>query len=165
MKAKWQDPEYRAKMQERDKRREELRLADPEKFSRLGVPNGLRKDEANKLWAIAAEQADKVVKILKAKGELPSVPEPAKGSRGTVMTATVPPTTVAATAAIVVPETDDEMAEAVLREMFKVAFGPTGMRPKLQALNTIMKYTRLPPASVLKLAMGDPASALDEMVG
>jgi hypothetical protein len=166
MKAKWQDPEYRAKMQERDKRREELRLADPEKFSRLGVPNGMRKEEANKLWAVAEKQADKVIKILKAKGELPSVPEPGTATAAqTVMTATVPPTTVAATAAIVVPDTDDEMAEAVLREAFKLALGPTGMRPKLAALNIILKYTRLPPASVLKLALADPASALDEMVG
>ena len=43
MKAKWAEPEYRAKMVERDHRREELRKADPERFSRLGVPNGMRK--------------------------------------------------------------------------------------------------------------------------
>jgi hypothetical protein len=146
LKAKWQDPEYRAKMQERDKQREQLRREDPEKFSRLGVPNGMRKDEANKLWAVAEEQADKIIQTLKAEGVLPSVPEPAQprlsGAQGrtataaTVMTATVPATTVSATAKIVVPETEDEMAEAVLREMFKLALGPTGMRPKLQALNT-----------------------------
>ena len=55
------------------------------------------------------------------------------------------------------------MAEAALREAFRLALGPTGTRAKLSALDTVMKYTRLKPLSVLKLATGDHASALDEM--
>jgi hypothetical protein len=55
------------------------------------------------------------------------------------------------------------MAEAALREMFKIALGPTGTRAKLSALNTILNYTRLRPMSVLRLAMGDAAGVLDEM--
>ena len=39
------------------------------------------------------------------------------------------------------------MAEAALREAFKLALGPTGTRAKLSALATILKYTRLPPMS------------------
>jgi hypothetical protein len=163
MKVKWQDPKYRAQMKKRDKEREELRKADPARFSRLGVPNGMRKDEANRLWAVAAKQADKVIQTLKDAGVLPSVPATA-ATVMTAKTATVQTATVSATAKIVVPETDDEMAEAVLRETFKLALGPTGARIKSQALATILKYTRLPPMSVLKLATGDAASALDEMV-
>ena len=55
------------------------------------------------------------------------------------------------------------MAEAVLREALKLALGPTGTRAKLSALDIILKYTRLPPMSVLKLATGDAVSVLDEM--
>jgi hypothetical protein len=120
----------------------------------------MRKEEANRLWAVAEKQADKVIKTLKDAGMLPSVPATA----ATVMTATVPATTVPATARIVVPATEAGMAEAALREAFKLALGPTGARIKSQALATILKYTRLPPMGVLKLAMGDAASALDEMV-
>jgi hypothetical protein len=141
LKAKWQDPEYRAKMAARDSRREELRQADPAKFSRLGVPNGMRKEEAQQKWDIAEKQAAHIIKTLKAEGLLPET---------AIATATV-------------PDTENEMAEAVLREMFKLALGPTGTRAKLSALNTILQYTRLKPISVLKLALGDAAGVLDEM--
>src|SRR4051794_12070585 len=100
MKAKWQDPEYRAKMAERDSRREEMRKADPERFSRLGVPNGIRKEEAQRMWSVAETQADKIIQTLKAEGMLPA-------------------TNSVATAAnnITVPDTEDGMAEAALREL------------------------------------------------
>jgi hypothetical protein len=148
MKAKWQDPEYRAKMAARDKRREEIRKADPDRFSRLGVPNGMRKEEAQKLWAVAEKQADKAVETLKAAGLLPAEA-----------------TAATTAAAITVPDTEDGMAEVVLKEAFKLALGPTGKRAKLSALDTVLKYTRLKPMGVIKLAMGaDVVSVLDEMV-
>jgi hypothetical protein len=162
MKAHWQNPVYRAKMKERDEKREQMRLADPEKFSRAGVPNGMRKDEAKQKWAIAERQADQIIKTLKAAGVLPETATAAVTEKAT---ATVPAKTVPATAVVAVPATEDEMAEATLREVFKLAIGPTGTRAKLSALDTILKYTRLKPMSVLKLALGDAESALDEMVG
>jgi hypothetical protein len=143
LKAKWADPEYRAKMVERDHRREELRKADPERFSRLGVPNGMRKEEAKRLWAVAETQADKSIQTLKAAGVLPE--------------------TATAQSSVAVPDTEDGMAEAALREAFKLALGPTGTRAKLSALDIILQHTRLPPLSVLKLATGDAVSALDEI--
>jgi hypothetical protein len=160
MKAKWQDPEYRAKMAARDKRREELRREDPERFSRLGVPNGMRKEEANKLWAVADKQADKIMQTLKAEGVLPPT------EAGTATAEPAGRTAAAATAATsLVPDTEDGMAEVVLREAFKLALGPTGTRAKLGALNMVLKFTRLPPMAVLKLAMGDAElSVLDAMV-
>ena len=144
MKAKWLEPGYRAKMAERDNRREQLRKADPGRFSRLGVPNGMRKEEAVKLWNVAEKQADKIIQTLKAEGVLPE-------------------TAAAAQSTVPVPDTEAGMAEAVLREALKLALGPTGTRAKLSALDIILKYTRLPPMSVLKLATGDAVSVLDEM--
>jgi hypothetical protein len=143
MKAKWQDPEYRAKMAERDSRREELRKANPERFTRTGIPNGMRKDEAQRLWAVAETQADKSIQTLKAAGVLPE--------------------TAAAQSSVAVPDTEAEMAEAALREAFKLALGPTGTRDKLSALATITKYTRLKPMSVLQLATGTAEGVLDEL--
>lgn len=65
--------------------------------------------------------------------------------------------------AIPVPDTDDRMAEAALREAFKLALGPTGTRAKVAALAIIMKYTRLPPMAVLQLATGTAEGVLDEL--
>ena len=157
MKAKWQDPEYRAKMAERDTKREELRKADPERFTRTGIPNGMRKDEAQRLWAVAEAQADKSIQTLKAVGMLPETAASASQSATT--------STVASGAqySIPVPDTDDGMAEAALREAFKIALGPTGTRAKVAALAIIMKYTRLPPTAVLQLATGTAEGVLDEL--
>jgi hypothetical protein len=163
MKAHWQDPAYRAKVAERDRRREELRREDPERFSRLGVPNGMRKAEAQKLWAAADKQADKIIETLKAEGLLPAptaeeeqAAEPARADAAQAAKADA--------AAISVPDTEDGMAEAALREAFKLALGPTGKRAKLSALDTVLKYTRLKPMSVIRLAMGAEAvSVLNEM--
>jgi len=164
MKAHWQDPEFRAKMAERDRKREEMRKAEPARFSRLGIPHGMRRDEAQKLWAVAEKQADKIIKTLKDKGILPTeeqAVEPAVPVAPTVPVGT----TIAAAPAIAVPSTDAGMAEAVMREAFRLALGPTGTRHRMQALDIILKYTRLPPISVLGLAMGDKGAlrALDEI--
>lgn len=155
MKAKWKDPEYRAKMAERDSKREELRKVDPERFTRTGIPNGMRKDEAQRLWAKAEAQADKSIQTLKAAGILPE----------TTAASTVATTTAANQSSIPVPDTDEGMAEAVLRELFKVALGPAGTRSRVSALATIMKYTRLPPMAVLQLATGTAEGVLDELAG
>jgi len=155
MKAKWLDPEYRAKMAERDSRREELRKADPERFTRTGIPNGMRKDEAQRLWAVAETQADKVIQTLKVAGVLP---ETAAASTGAT-------TTAAIQSSIPGSDTDEGMAEAVLKEAFKLALGPTGTRAKLSALALIMKYTRLPPMAVLQMAAGTAEGVLDELAG
>ena len=150
MKAKWQDPEYLAKMAERDSRREELRKADPQRFTRTGIPNGMRKDEAQRLWAVAETQADKSIQTLKAAGVLPETAAASTVAGG-------------AQSSVAVPDTEAGMAEAAFREAFKLALGPTGTRAKLAALSTIMKYTRLPPMSVLQLATGKAEGVLDEL--
>jgi hypothetical protein len=68
MKLKWQDPEYRAKMKERDR----IRLAnfDPKKYSRAGVPDGMTRAMAEPLWERARELADQFIQTLKDTGQL-----------------------------------------------------------------------------------------------
>ncbi|MGY4231888.1 hypothetical protein ACVIIW_000835 [Bradyrhizobium sp. USDA 4449] len=149
MKVKWQDPEYRAKMAERDSRREDLRKANPDRFKRTGIPNGMRREEADRLWAIADTQADRAIQTLRDASVLPETAEATSAA--------------AAQSNIPVPDTEDGMAEAVLREAFRLAFGPTGTRAKLAALAIIMKYTRLPPSAVLQLATGTAEGVLDEL--
>jgi hypothetical protein len=157
MKAKWQDPGYRAKMAERDSKREELRKADPERFTRTGIPNGMRKDEALRLWAVAEAQADKSIQTLKAAGLLPETVANASQS------ATTSTVVIGAQSSVTVPDTGDGMAEAALREVFKIALGPTGTRAKLAALAIILKFTSLKPMEVIQLATGTAESVLDEL--
>src|SRR5689334_5510845 len=49
----WADPEHRAKMVEARQHSAAERRKDVAKFTRLGVPDGMRKAEAVKLWDAA----------------------------------------------------------------------------------------------------------------
>jgi len=86
------------------------------KYSRLGVPTGMRKAEAMAAWDIAGKIADSIVRALEANGVLP---------------------------AVVVPDSDDELAKACLRELAVIAFGPgKDQRTKLMALYALLKFTK-----------------------
>ena len=94
----------------------EDRRKDPLKYSRLGVPTGMRKAEAMALWETAGKIADNIVRALEADGVLP---------------------------AVVVPDSDDEIAKACIRELALIAFGPgKDQRRKLMALYALLKYTK-----------------------
>jgi hypothetical protein len=112
----WQDPAYRAKMIAARHRSTEDRRKDPLKYSRLGVPNGMRKAEAMAQWDTAGEIADRIVKALEADGVLPET---------------------------VIPDSDDAVAKACIRELAVIAFGPgNDQRRKLMALYALLKYTK-----------------------
>jgi hypothetical protein len=68
MRRLWQDPEYRAKMKERDRNR--LANFDPKKHTRAGVPDGMTRAMAEPLWQRAYALADRFIQILKDKGQL-----------------------------------------------------------------------------------------------
>ena len=78
MKRRWQDPEFRARMLPQFKARmaaarerdAEDRRLNPHKYSRLGVPDGMRKAEAMAAWAEAERKADMFIQQLKAEGRL-----------------------------------------------------------------------------------------------
>jgi hypothetical protein len=94
----------------------EDRRKDPLKYSRLGVPTGMRRAEAMKLWDTAGKIADTIIGALEADGVL---------------------------AEAVLPDSDDAVAKACLRELAVIAFGPgKDQRTKLMALYALLKYTK-----------------------
>jgi hypothetical protein len=119
----WQDPAYRSKMIASRHRSTEDRRKDPLKYSRLGVPTGMRKAEAMVLWDTAGKIADAIIGALEADGVLPEA---------------------------VIPDSDDAVAKACLRELAVIAFGPgKDRRTKLMALHALLKYTKGPPTNRL----------------
>ena len=114
----WATPEYRAKMIAARSRTAEDRRNNPQKYSRLGVPNGMHKAEATKAWDNARALADTIIQSFEAKGIVPVT---------------------------VVPDSDNEKAKAALREACVLALGPGNMRTKLLAAAMVLKYTKAPP--------------------
>src|SRR5712671_4125980 len=90
-------PAFRAKQIESRRRTALDRARHPEKYSRVGVPNGMRKAEAHALWDQASTLADAAMKRLEAQGVVERA---------------------------VVPDTDDDLAKKALHEAFKLALGP-----------------------------------------
>jgi hypothetical protein len=112
-------------MQEARARTAEDRRRNPAKYSRLGVPDGMRKAEADKLWAVAKAQADEFMRTLEAQGVVE---------------------------AVVVPDSDEEKAKAALRGAVVIALGPTNNRTKGMAINTVLRFTKAPPAQRVDIA-------------
>src|SRR5262245_34742024 len=55
LKELWATPEFREKMKKRDQARIAAAKHNPTRFSRYGVPDGMRRSEAEHLWARANE--------------------------------------------------------------------------------------------------------------
>lgn len=140
-------------MKKRDENRSRMMKEEPHRFFRRGVPNGMRKHKAVKLWAKAHKLADRFIQIMKDKGELPDevVEVIVADSEGEVSTVSA-----------VVPVTDNGKAEAALREVAVLAFGPSTQAIKIQACNTLLAYTKSKPESKSKLTV-NPLSFLDDL--
>src|SRR5215475_13127767 len=67
----WRDREHHAKMCEARAHSAEARRVDPIKYSRLGIPNGMNRAQADAAWQAAEQQADKALKDLEARGIIP----------------------------------------------------------------------------------------------
>jgi hypothetical protein len=145
-KAQWENPEYRAKMSEALKASHK---ADPEKYSRLGVPKGHTRESVAPLWQRARELADRFIQIMKDKGELPQDEQVQVVTEDGVQTVSV-------------PSTDNGKAEAALKEAFVLAVGPSDQKIKIQAINTVLNFTKSKPESKTKLTV-NPMSFLDEI--
>jgi hypothetical protein len=131
MKRRWADPAYRA---ERIEALDKVR--NPR--ARLGVPDGMRKSDADAAWAHAATLADRFIKIMEDQGELPEV---------------------------VVPGSEAEMATEALREAFKIAVGPQRMADKLSAIKVVLDFTKSKPESKSKLTVNKAEDWLAELAG
>jgi hypothetical protein len=125
LKARWADPAYREKMAKVHADIAERRKADPN-YTRAGVPDGMRKRTAKRLWAKAEEAADRYIQMLKDEGDLPEVS---------------------------VPGTEEGMAEAALKEAFKLAIVPGDQKIKLAAIRTVLDFTKSKPESKSKVTI------------
>jgi hypothetical protein len=121
MKHRWADPAYRAKQAEGRTRLALNRARHPEKYSRAGVPNGMRKAEAQVLWDRASILADAAMKRLEEQGVVERV---------------------------VIPDTDDDIAKKAVREAFKMTLGPGNVNHRLAAARLVLAYTKPRPSTV-----------------
>jgi len=113
-------------MKRRDENRSRLMKEHPERFFRRGVPNGMRKRDAIPLWERARELSTRFIKLMEEAGEVPVV---------------------------VVPDSDEEKAKQALAEAFTLAVGPSTQQIKIQAINTVLAYTKSKPESKSKLTL------------
>jgi hypothetical protein len=141
LKKLWATPEFREKMKQRDQARVAAAKRHPTKFSRYGVPDGMRRAEATLAWTRANELADRFIAVLKRNGEIPDRQQEVVLAH-------------AAGSDILIPTTEAGMAEAALREAFVLAVGPSTPVIKAQAINTVLTYTRAKPATKAKLRHG-----------
>jgi hypothetical protein len=151
LKELWATPEFRDKMKQRDQARIAAAKRNPAKFSRYGVPDGMRRPEAKLAWARARELADRFIAVLKRNGVLPDHQYEVDA-------------TPHAGTGILIPLSDDGMAEAALREAFVLAMGPSGPAVKAAAINTVLTYTRARPATQTRLRQGSATDFLDGLV-
>jgi len=135
----WQTPEFRERMRVRTENYVADRKANPAKYTRSGVPTGMTKAKVAPLWAKARKLAARFIRIMKDKGELPETD----------------------VFDLAVPTTDAEKAEAALNEAFVLAVGPSEQKIKIQAINTVLAYTKSKPESRSKLTLNKAEDFLD----
>lgn len=155
MKDKWQDPEFQERMKQRDEDRLADLKANPQKYSNAGIPWGHTRASVQPLWDRARELADRFIKIMQDKGELPKdevVAVDVRDADGKVVS----------TENVTVPTTDDGKAVAALKEAFVLAVGPSDQKIKIQAINTVLNFTKSKPEAKTKLTV-NPLSFLDEL--
>jgi hypothetical protein len=150
LKELWATPEFRERMKKRDEDRIAAAKLNPNKFWRRGVPDGMRKRDAIPLWERAYAQADRFIQIMKDAGQLPAADEIVEliGDEGEVTS-------------IQVPTSDDGKATAALREAFVLAVGPTDNKIKIQAINTVLNFTKSKPETKSKLTLNKAEDFLD----
>ena len=130
LKALWADPATRPRMlanlaANRVKTQAE-RKANPDKYSRSGIPHGYTRATVAPLWAKARKQADRFIQMITDEGLV---------------------------SAVVIPDSDEAKGVAALHEACVLALGPGEKQAKLAALRTVLEYTRSKPESKSKMTI------------
>lgn len=136
MKALWASPEGKAKMAARNAKTAEMRAADPTKFSRSGVPNGMTKASVAPLVAKAHQLADRFIQKMKDEDVIPM---------------------------IVIPDSDDARAEAALKAAVIIALSPGERQTQMAAIRTVLEYTKSKPATRSQITLDTTEQLLAEI--
>lgn len=118
------DPERSRKMKEywagpRGEAERAKRKANPEKYYRRGVPDGMKKPQAMRLWKKARKQAKQIMTVLEKRGDVPTV---------------------------VVPNSEEDKAKRALEEAMAIALSPLTHSPtKVAALRLVLDFTKSKP--------------------
>jgi hypothetical protein len=112
------------------------RKANPNKFSRAGIPDGMTRAQIAPIAAKAQKQADRFIQKMKDEGILPQV---------------------------TIPDSDEAKGEAALREITTIALMPGDRQQKIAALRTVLEYTKSKPESKSKLTVNTSEQWLAEI--
>lgn len=140
LKELWATPWKRAYMTEKARnsraRQNADRAANPDKYSRAGIPHGHTRASAAPLWAEARRKADRFMQKMSDEGIISDV---------------------------VVPDSDEAKGNAALHEACVIALGPTEKQAKLAAIRTVLEYTKSKPESRSKVTVSTSEQFLAEI--
>lgn len=159
-KALWADPVWREKTLAAHRVANARRKLEPHKNYRRGVPDGMRKAEADALWAKARARAEELHQIMVVNGEaVPIVTETVDveihDDAGNVVN-TVP---------VQVPVSDEAKGSAALREAFVMLMCPVGRhQDRLAAARTVLEYTKPKPATKQDIRLNNAEAWLEQVV-
>lgn len=102
--------------------------------SRAAIPNGMTRASVAPLVAQARQQADRFIQKMKDEGVLPTM-----------------------------PNSDEERAEAVLKQAVVIALSPGERQSQMAAIRTVLEWTRAKPASKQHISLDTTESWLAEI--
>lgn len=120
----------------------------PARVSRLSIPNGMTRAEADEAWAKAQAQAEEIFRRMVDQGIIADV-NPEDFERVTIKREGVEDVV------ILVPKTDDAKAAAAIKEACVIALGPTAQQTKLAALRTVLEWTKAKPTTKVEVTKAE----------
>lgn len=159
LKELWADPEWRAATIAKQKAGlARLKETDPEKCSRFGVPDGMRRKQADKLWAKARKKADRLHAMMVEDGTVAALTDM---ERVQLTTDTGKPLDKY----VDVPTTDEQKASLALKTAMVMVLSPlSNAQTKLAATRTILEYTKKKPAQATDLNVTSAEAWLAQVV-
>lgn len=153
-KALWADPEWRERTLAAQ--RAGLAKVDPAKNYRRGVPDGMRKAEAEALWAKARAKAQELHQIMVDNDLVAPIDDD-----------TIPLRAAAESAVRESVETltDEQKGSLALREAMVMVLSPLShAQTKNQAIRTVLEWTKSKPPSKTDVRVNDQEAWLEKVV-